>query len=55
MPATDSEKVMRIRYKFQFENGEEKLFDVLLNEQTLQVVQRSNGRSFNINNAITVH
>jgi hypothetical protein len=41
MPATDSAKIMRIRYKFQFKNGEEKLFDVILNEQTLQVVQRS--------------
>ena len=41
MPASDSAKVLRIRYKFQFENGEEKLFDVLLNEQTLQVVQSS--------------
>jgi hypothetical protein len=41
MPASDSEKVMRIRYTFQFDNGEEKLFDVLLNERTLQVVQSS--------------
>jgi hypothetical protein len=41
MPVSDSSNILRFQYKFQFENGEEKLFDVLLNEQTLQVVQSS--------------
>ncbi len=45
MPATDVSNVLRIRYKFQFENGEEKTFDVLLNEQTLQVIQSSQVRN----------
>ena len=31
--------VLRFRYKFQFDNGEEKLYDVLLNAETLQVLQ----------------
>jgi hypothetical protein len=39
MPDFDSSNVLRFRYKFQFDNGEEKLFDVLLNAQTLQVLQ----------------
>lgn len=41
MPNSGQSDVLRFRYKFQFENGEEKLFDVLLNEQTLQVVDNS--------------
>jgi len=41
MPDSGQSDVLRFRYKFQFENGEEKLFDVLLNEQTLQVVDNS--------------
>ena len=41
MTESDPSNVIRFRYKFQFDNGEEKLFDVLLNEQTLQVVQSS--------------
>jgi hypothetical protein len=39
MPDSDSSNILRFHYKFQFENGEEKLFDVLLDEQTLQVIQ----------------
>jgi hypothetical protein len=42
MSDTDSPNILRYRYKFQLENGEEKLFDVLLHEQTLQVIQISN-------------
>ncbi|MGD1043832.1 MAG: hypothetical protein ABR936_00740 [Bacteroidota bacterium] len=41
MPNVDSLNELRYRYKFQFEDGEEKLFDVLLHEQTLQVIQSS--------------
>jgi len=41
MPDSVSSNILRYQYKFQFENGEEKLFDVLLHEQTLQVVQSS--------------
>jgi len=41
MPDVGSSNTIIFRYKFQFENGEEKLFDVLLNEQTLQVFQSS--------------
>jgi hypothetical protein len=41
MPDSSSPEILRIRYKFQFENGEEKQFDVLLNKQTLQVIQSS--------------
>ena len=41
MPDSNSPEILRIRYKFQFENGEEKQFDVLLNKQTLQVIQSS--------------
>jgi hypothetical protein len=39
MPNFDTSNVLRYQYKFQFEDGEEKLFDVLLNRQTLQVTQ----------------
>ena len=41
MQNINSSNTLRYRYKFQFENGEEKLFDVLLNEQTLQIIQSS--------------
>jgi len=41
MPDSNSPNILRFRYKFQFENGDEKQFDVMLNEQTLQVVQGS--------------
>ena len=41
MPDSSSPEILRIRYKFQFENGEEKQFDVLLNKQSLQVIQSS--------------
>ncbi|RPI05185.1 MAG: hypothetical protein EHM64_07435 [Ignavibacteriae bacterium] len=43
MPQSDSPDVLKFRYKFQFENGEEKQFDVLLQAQTLEVVQHSPG------------
>jgi hypothetical protein len=39
MSDTDASNTLRFRYKFQFENGEEKLFDVLLNADTLRVLQ----------------
>ena len=41
MPASDSPSILKFRYRFQFENGEEKVFDVLFDEQTL-LVQSSN-------------
>ena len=41
MQNSDSSNILRYRYKFQFDNGKEKLFDVLLQEQTLQVIQNS--------------
>jgi hypothetical protein len=41
MPDSNSPNILRFRYKFQFENGDEKQFDVMLNEQTLQVVPGS--------------
>jgi hypothetical protein len=41
MPDSDSSNVIIFRYKFQFENEVEKIFDVLLNDQTLQVIQSS--------------
>jgi hypothetical protein len=36
-----SSKILKFQYKFQLQNGEEKLFNVLLDEQTLQVIQNS--------------
>jgi hypothetical protein len=45
MPDSDSPNILRYRYKFQLENGEEKLFDVLLHAQTLQAVQYSPGNN----------
>jgi hypothetical protein len=39
MQNSDSSNILRYRYKFQFDNGEEKLFDVLLQGHTLQVIQ----------------
>jgi hypothetical protein len=41
MTESDSSNLLRFRYKFQFENGEEKLFDVMLHEQTLHVAHSS--------------
>jgi hypothetical protein len=38
MPEADFTKNIRFRYKFQFDNGDEKHFDVLLDAQTLQVL-----------------
>ncbi len=40
MSEVNSSEVLRFRYRFQFESGEEKLFDVLLNTQTLQVIHK---------------
>jgi hypothetical protein len=39
MPDTDTNNTLRFRYKFQLENGEEKLFDVLLKADTLEVMK----------------
>ena len=39
MTELNPSNVLRFRYKFQFENGEEKLFDILLDAQTLKVLQ----------------
>ena len=38
MPEADFTKNIRFRYKFQFDNGDEKHFDVLLDAQTLQIL-----------------
>jgi len=39
MPVSDSAEILKFQYKFQFENGEEKVFEVLLDGKTLDVIQ----------------
>jgi hypothetical protein len=39
MPEPGQASTLQFRYKFQFENGEEKVFDVVLNADTLEVIQ----------------
>jgi hypothetical protein len=41
MPEAAGSEVLTYRYKFQFENGEEKMFEVLLDERTLQIIRNS--------------
>jgi hypothetical protein len=39
MPESNVSDVLKFRYRFQFESGEEKLFDILLDAQSLQVIK----------------
>ena len=41
MPDADGTQVLTYRYRFQFDDGKEKLFEVHLDGQTLQVIQNS--------------
>ena len=41
MPEADASQALIYRYKFQFDNGEEKTFEVVLDGHTLQIIQNS--------------